>query len=482
MAPLIRACYNLPWSDAVEKHSDGSLRAREQPGSNLVNYAIEVYNSMLKINTFNYTMYGQECLESIARNSSDLSTYMESIATESDYMVAPVPTMVIRIAMITGYNVSEYRENLGDDEFPTALSNFLNFDWYIYSSLIFIFLLQMVLVVIWRVSQSHFKKKLSLRKVSAVFRRYIINRTSRFKIISLVNSLTVFFMGTIFVISYKTQSIIMKSPNILNSFEEVLTDPVALPLFYDLFVGVSQEFKNAVPGSLRSKLWDKANRMSHPDRFVLKRAGQLTNPYEIKRMNVQRYSNIVNLKSALFTTDLLAPLNKNYGCAFSRSFERWKLVKISAADEEETLTGIVIRKDYPFLKEVTGRIRRVVEADLLNRFFTVASQTAMSMAYFLQSYTSRERIEQEHLCKDNSIYIETAKDIPNLKFSFYFSFAKCIVYCLCFAFFSLLLEVAISFLLKRRKRTKSPAKKDMRRSRRVYGFVIIELPQDDFRN
>lgn len=462
----IRACYNLPWGADVNVQPDGSMKATGL-GSEIMNSAIDVFNSMFKIKHFNYSIHGLDCFNSLMKNTSDISTYFSPITTETKFAIVPVVTMVNKIVMITGYNVTEYKLPGDEDEIENAMSNFNNFHWEVYLLFIIFFIIQMTLIIIWRftIQTENKKKKIKINKIIIIIKRYMINRNDKFKIIILLNWLVIFFISNLFIILYKTNSIIPEAPEIFNTQKEVLNDPIALPVFYDIFVSVSQDFKNSLPGSTLSKLWIKANNLTNnqTNKFIEK---------QTKSLNFQRYysrySGIVSKKYVLFTTELVAQLNKNFGCSFSNENELWKMVKRSEKNELESLHGIAIRKEYLYKELIVSRIRRGVETHLFDIFFKFASKAAKEMAYRLQFKSPKHTYEQKSLCDDDSVSRETVKDVAGLSFKFYKSFGSVLIFCLISSFIVIIFEIIMKKLFpsKRKKRKIIPKTNLMKKRRK----------------
>ena len=199
------------------------------------------------------------------------------------------------------------------------------------------------------VTRTGYRRQLVNRQVTAFLRGSGCDS----KWITLLATGLSFYLITYFSCLYSTSNIIMRSPELLDTFEKVAMHPSVSVFFMDLVFQVSPLFEGAPPSSEKGKVWKK--RKPFPPgalKYGLKSLKALEETF--RQMRDESEVVIVSSSMTSFFGSIL--------CAFSTQDELRQITSFVDEHAVERLYGFGLSVSIKDVKQVTLKWRRVEQS------------------------------------------------------------------------------------------------------------------------
>ena len=385
----------------------------------------DVKKALFLWNNFNLThvrfpIDSKECIELMSRNETDLAPIYVAQEKHGLNWQVPVPVFARKFYIVSGYSVKRLLQER-EIRKTTAVTNFSTFDplSYIITCLLFASLI-FILIANYRM-RFRWKRKRSLcgNFLALLMRKYgKMNEKAPF--VQWLISLLAFWAMVHFSILYKTEQVITYKPEVIDSYEKLLSIPHAMPIFFDGFYADSREFRLAQPDSPRGQIWQR-----------LVSSGKDYKKFVVKGVNQSALFQFTGKKGMLFnlTYSLIGSTQASHMvarifCGVSDEGNLWQTVLNADPSEQEDLVGWTVRNSIEPFSRVKRFIRQLVESGMLIEFFKNINYDIMFD--FSKFLVSRDHFyKQKHICLGlEKAYSDTNDAWNDLGFDYYLSFFK----------------------------------------------------------
>lgn len=423
---------------------------------------IDFLDVMFVNRSYHFTDDALECANMVRSNKSDFASINVPIDDPGEGLRAPLPFNHMKTSMLTGYLVKKVTSN----DFESLLGNFKLIDPLVYL-LFFTLFVEIVIYTILRtlLDRHHSRKMVTMqpiawlhrayRPLKAVLVRHLHNivylRSRRFRFISLLLSLTCFFIATGFSAVYSVSRIITEQPLVTRTYQMLLENERASAFFYDQLFPASGEFKYAPANSVKGKIWSKRNQLDHD---LL----SFDNQNSLRSLRKQIYFGFDSMntnKSVVIAKTFVNLAIKNLFCAFSPEDQLWRLFILADDSEKDQFLGWVVspanRKD----EFIVSRLVRLMGSGILQPFKEKGLDEPFKLGWLLSGSSVQHRLQQQQVCRDD-FSVDKLYDVPNyLTFTHFKSSAFLQFSLLSFSWFALASELILAkcaraFAAKRR--------------------------------
>ena len=388
-----------------------------------------LFSQLYNLTSVHRAFDAEECYELLGSNKSDVSSHLTSHLSSGDSrFTVPAPTFVDRHVLLAGYNVTNYEMTQRTDKSMNVLTNFFNFD----SStclLIGLFALLMLTSAFIRIRILQMKRGLRsgvklftpsnlIRNMSITVKKIAQGRARSSRLLSLSLFLLLFFLFTCFIVLFKTDQVVMKAPEIISSYEQILQTPNTFAVFYEALATCSDKFRTSPVGSLRHKLWLKTINSGLREEDYLVRKTKF-NEAGIK-VAIERYANIAAQRWVFIIPQRTSRLAKHFGCSFSPEGEIWKLIVVEKNGESENLEGMAVSRSFAYHNYIVNSMRRLTESYLFEQTFVNALR-GIGLGYRLRKTSTKHKLKQTLACSGDGVSNDATKFVGHLKLEYYWS-------------------------------------------------------------
>ena len=409
---MFRTCLSTLIPMDIKSHEDGSYEVIGPGGEQYLEF-LKIFEQLFNVK--NSSIYStisiEECLERLNDNQSDFTSAMFPHSESSDNYMVHAPFLPSKISFISGYDMN--RKQMIPKDCADVFYNLTLLEPSIYfCSFLLIFSLASIISVKTFMHIRMRRRNISSRRKKPYEISFIIKCTLRqmrmalygrkHRWTGLLLSILLFYLITSFMLIYKTSQIIMDEPFMVKSYQDLLMDKTALPLFYDPVIKVSTRFKNAPKDTLKGKIWSKLiDAFPKKDPIIEKEFMIRGNiPVEDAVKYVRRtFKKMHEDHSIIIGSSATINVLKTFYCGTSPENELWRILTFSDESEHEILMGFALSNFYPHQKFYTQRMRRQFEQYIISHFFIV-SQNMIETSQRLSYITSQAR-KQELACSDS---------------------------------------------------------------------------------
>lgn len=471
---MLRICFPVPGAKLKEKFQKSS-----NPGK--LSLFSELFEQVLKTNySYFFTTKAEECLERLKNNQSDFSAGLVSYYKNLDGFNVPVPIKLQRVQLVSGYklNLSEIKpqesatvmENvdlIGLSVHLTALGTIF--------SAIFI-VLASILIHLKHHKERRNKKyshhqliKRALKKLIKELVLICYGSTTRFKWISFLFTVVIFYMIKSFTCLYKTSQIIIHEPFIVKNYEMLLKDEKSLPMFYDSTNIIPNTFKFAPEGSTRNKIWLKliSSKLNLKD-YILPRETNYADHKFLKKLFTK-----MNEENSVFLGYWFAEYIFMALCTISPEEELWRVFKFMDETDKEELRGNAVSIHYSHPKSMTKHLLIILESNIMIGTYANLIEKYRSRISKNLNTTHKHQYEQRVVCsKDYKPHPDL--EVHAIGFNYFSSFFSACLIIYIIAYYVLLYE-KLSYILSRKRRNLSTRKlivKLLRNKQQCFYFCL----------
>ena len=225
MLPEIRLCFPTGDDSKVELKS-GRLTVEGPAAKTNINW-ISFFLKLGNVTQLAAPSTNADCMERFERNQSDFAFGSYDIHDTKGKYSVPVPAFPLSLHFLSGYNVYEYQKEQDNWERMGVLQNFESYQPAVYA-LGAVWLIALFAAVTLKVVPRY--KRLCLVRVLERSLNYFCllkdARCKRWRLLSLLLHMPLFFLVTPFCILFKTNQVVTKEPSLITSYEQIMSQKV----------------------------------------------------------------------------------------------------------------------------------------------------------------------------------------------------------------------------------------------------------------
>ena len=278
--------------------------------------------------------------------------------------------------------------------------------------------------------------------VSRHLRMIVHGTSSRFKLISLIFAVLLFFDINAFLSVYNTSQVVREEPDRVKSYTELIEHPKSEPMFFDGVVPQSSKFTKAQKGSLRQAIWEKFKQLKRNHLWR-----NLDTPARFAEAVKIAATEMIANKSVTFASSIGMRLLQAFYCCLSPESEFWRFSVNVDASENEELTGLPISPNMKGekLEKFLKQTRRIVESGLITKF-DAELDSFREMAGVISGASMLHVKKQVQMCSDDYVHESVNSESGPIPLGYYKTLSLAL---LALALLYLISEVALKLLTER---------------------------------
>lgn len=352
----------------IEKEEHGDFKF-DGIGSSLIEDRHSIFRRRFNLTEITTNSNKVGCLIYVKNNISDYSDGFTSIEYEDSDVIVPVPVLTRKIGIAGGYNYTNYQEHVKHRIVGTTLENFSSFSIGIY--LAFFLIITSILAVIFAEKmlklyrrRRQMRWQIILRTIGRSIKQITSEKLNKWTQFSLF--MTIFSFTCLFSFAFQIQQVISDPPKIIRSYEELIREPNCTALFFESRFEESILFKNATPGSMRAKVWQKSTSVRDEKSIVF---SQFNNPMKLLPVVKSMINFVFNYNVVIIGTQFALELLIKLGCSLSEENEFFvPTLAIDATEQGEELMGHLLRRDFHPIDKLISFERIMLENGLMSHW------------------------------------------------------------------------------------------------------------------
>lgn len=468
---MIRHCLMGSVKDqtAVQK-PDGSWTI-EGMGSEVLIPTLQLWKEMfLPLNSsFYVSSEPHGCISHIENNLSDSSSLLVPMRTESPFYSVRFPILASKVEFISGYSILE--EEIDGKETATVFSNLHLLEgevygWYLFLLTAFIFFIHLKIAIFLSL-RGEFDSPMRYieavkHELSAVF--YL--QSNEFKWITLLYSLSCFYLITSFLILYKTSHVVLNKPEIARTYEDTIRMKSSTAIYYDQFAVSSSSFRNASRDSVKGQIWMKSI-AAGTDKFF-DTAGR--DPVQFKGIMELATKIVTKMKGIIVGMTFVIPVLKALTCGSSPESELFYLFVNSDPSESEEILGYPFSDSFRLSSHWQLHHRRIYESHIVPNFYKSSFESFGSLiASMLRNPSHNHQWRQSIACNDPNAFRDGPPVAP-IPLDYFISFFRISFYVTIFSFFFNQFQITFCKRQLQKKRHRMNLRRQNRQPSQVYVF------------
>lgn len=258
----------------------------------------------------------------------------------------------------------------------------------------------------------------------------------RFKLITLLYAILMFYVITSFLCLYKTSHVVIEKPFYPKTYQESYDDATSLAYLNDQFCAISDSFSDAPVGSIKHKLWLKLLASGEKDSFD----PSTFNPESITNVISHTYLALSLNKSVAVTFSLYTPVMHSFVCSISPEDQLLMIKIVKDPMEGEKIFGPPMRKSSPYTAWYASKFKRIFESHSMARLYDYILDVGPIIRQVFIT-TSRHVWRQKVVCENENAFAPDP-EVVAIPLSYFASFLSA---CFCvwlFAFILNFLQIA----------------------------------------
>lgn len=455
---MLRICF-------IVTGTQKKIELENKAKNNQSDISFDILNDIFKTNNnYYFTTNYEECFQRLKHNLSDFTNAIVPHYKDIDGSNVPIEMFSSKIQLVSGYkfNVTKIKPQ----ECASVIANVNLIDSSVHLATLCFILFSILVVFTSILFQLKYlnQRKRKTSFCSILFVKRVVNNlmkelsfiyygsSTKFKCISLLFAILIFYLTKSFMCIYKTSQLIVYEPYVIKNYQMLLNDRKSLPIFRETLSKTSTLFKTAHEESLRGKIWKKLTN-SHVDLNEYVYPGEknidikfLTNLF--KKMNEEN--------SAFIGSTFQSQFILTYLCCISPENELWKFFMFTDESEDEQLLGHALSVYYQDKKSIIRRFRLAIESNISLQFYAHFFKYLEKKLNTVFKRSHQHQYKQNLLCS-NYYKPNTKPNIHSIGIKFYQSFFCACLVVVIIAFFVNLFEQFARF--NKRKRQIFPLQK-----------------------
>lgn len=408
---MMRLC--LATTNKVEATRTASGKWRVQgPGAEAYEEGMTIFMQLFSArnNSFYMSTSLQECVDRMKNNLSDWATMTLSFYRDLNHYTVPVPFLVAKIEMITGYNITQDNNDAQDTANVFTNLELLHFSYFIVLSCIMI---SFFIIIIWRVS---FQLRYSVRRVNWTsggrnriimklatkhMSQVLLGESYHFRWIAFLCSLMLFSLVTSFNCLYKTSRVVQQETFVVKTYDELMEHPTAMPLFFNAVGNIVDRFRGKPASDIHGRIWSKIP-IGREKEFITTAE---TSSSDFLSLLERIFMQMNGRKSVIFVPSTFALMVKTLLCGSSLDNEIWNLLKFVDPSESEEILGYGLSDHFDDPRYFQQRIRRGFESFLFIHYYTRALDVR-EIPYSLRGTKEDKKHKQNLVCDGEPLFYQ----------------------------------------------------------------------------
>ena len=384
---------------------------------------MDIWDAMFDNNTFSFSKKDYAlCHERITSNESDITTEWYTPSDNETSFCVPTPNKAEKIGMLAGYDLADITKK----DVASALLSYQLLDNSVYLGALVCFLALLLLAISVRLfnhyrelqllnmlqmmdgglryEELRVKKKKITRK--GYSRHLVKKQVSSFirgsdhgsRWVSLLITILSFYLLIYFCSVYSTSKIILKSPEIVDTYQKLIQHDTAVGYFDNFMLKASASFENSSAGSDKRKVWMKYLSARKP--MEMKVPEKLRKGYKLMRDD----------RSVIIGSSTILRWLKPMFCAASSEGQLRHMELVFDPSEEEKIYGFPVAIHLKQDKKVTLKLRLMQESGCPSALGEWSSQHPFNLVK-QKGITSGEHLFKQKLVCDNELMTDV--DAPD---------------------------------------------------------------------
>lgn len=397
----------------------------------------------------------QGCIEHIENNLSDTSSLLVPIRTESSHFTVRDVIAASRVEFISGYSILE--EEIDGKETATVFSNLdllegEVYGWYLVLVTTFFVFINLKIALFSPLRDEFNPLKSPMKFIDAVrheLSAVFYNESDEFKWITMLYSLSCFYVITSFLILYKTSHVVVKKPGIAQSYEDTIRIKSSVAIYYDQFAESSSSFRDAPRDSVKGEMWAKSVAAKTNEFFD--QAGK--DPTEFRNIMDLASNMVTEMKGIIVAMTFVIPVLKAMICGVSPENQLFYMFVNSDPSESEEVLGYPYSDSYQLSPSWYSRHRRIFETYLVPYYYKSRFEKFGSdVAHMMSGPSETHKWRQSIACEDPDAF-RNDPPVKAIPLHYFTSFFRVFFYITIFSFFLNLFQIIFcKRKLKKRQR------------------------------